>query len=286
MTYRELMDEVIHLGFDSAVEDLGALCSATNRAVAQLRRELCPATGRFVLNVREPVFYQFCEEDASGKSISFEVEDAAAMSFESIGGATVRFEEDGVVLKEERIASPTWRERKILYPRRGARCVIVGEGGFALRKIAVFDIVDNKENPDALPMIDRVARFDVTAYCKDFLALEDTPYNEMGFPVREYEIYGMQLSLPTDSGRVEVTYRRELRRAALEDFSDGSNATPDIPTEYADLLPLCVASYVWVDLEPEKAAHYKQMYNEQLQYAKLQQKHRGKRRVVDRKGWR
>ena len=286
MTYRELMDEVIHLGFDSAVEDLGALCSATNRAVAQLRRELCPATGRFVLNVREPVFYQFCEENASGKSISFEVEDAAAMSFESIGGATIRFEEDGVVLKEERIASPAWRVRKILYPRRGARCVMIGEHGFSLRKVAVFDAVDDSEHPDALPMIDRVARFDISAYCNDFLALEDTPYSEMGFPVRGYEIYGQSLSLPTDAGRVEIIYRRELRRAVLEDFSEGSNATPDIPAEYADLLPLCVASYVWVDLEPEKAAYYKQMYNEQLQYAKLQQKHRGKQRVIDRRGWR
>ena len=289
MTYRELMEEVIHLGFDSAVEDLGALCSATNRAVAQLRRELCPATGRFLVTVREPLFL-YRDEIAvkDGDQLSFTHPALVAISFESFGIADVCIEVDGEVLRTEHIASPAWRERKILFPANsGAVVVMKNANGLFVRNVAGFAIVDGADKPEALPVFGGpFAKFDINAYCDDFLALDGDPYNEIGMAVKGYDIYGNTLLLPVEEERVEVVYRRRLRVAKMEDFSDGCVAVPDVPEEYADMLPLCVASYVWADLEPEKATHYKQMYNEQLQYARLQQQHRGKCRVNDRKGWR
>ena len=283
------MEEVIHLGFDSAVEDLGVLCSATNRAVAQLRRELCPATGRFMLTVRPPIATSGEERSlACGEACEIVFPNAVALSFESIGACTVGFEADGVIFREESMASPEWRERKFLFAgHRGARVVLTGTKDFCLRNIAVFDGVEYADNSSALPIISGpFVRFDVSAFCNDFLAIDGDPFNEMGFAVRGYEIFGKKLSLPAQAGRVEVAYQRKLNEAKMDDFADESTAEPDVPEEYADMLPLCVASYVWADVEPEKAAYYKQMYNEQLQYAKLQQKHRGGGRVIDRKGWR
>ncbi len=288
MTYRELMEEVIHLGFDSAVDNLGALCGATNLAVAQLRRELCPATGRFTLTARKPIGYKQDEKVfADGGEEGICHPSGVAISFESIGSATVCFEANGEIFRTEQIASPVWTARKFVFPaKRGAKVVLKEAEGLSVRNVAVFDGVDSLA-VNALPLIcDTIAKYDVSAYVDDFLGMDDAPYTEMGVAVRAYEIYGNTLTLPVGVGRVEVTYRRKLRKAMLEDFSDGSVAVPDVPPEYADMLPLCVASYVWADLEPEKAAYYKQMYNEQLQYAKLQQKHRGKCRVSDRKGWR
>lgn len=282
------MEEVIHLGFDSAVDDLGALCSATNRATAQLRRELCPATGRFLLNVRKPIGYSQ-EERAlpSGGEIGICSPSGVAISFESFGSATVRFEADGEIFRTEQIASPTWKTRKFAFPgKRGARVVLQESDGLSVRNVAVFDGVDSI-NVNALPLIcGELAKYDVSAFADDFLGMDEAPYTEMGVAVRGYEIYGKMLTLPVGAGRVEVTYRRKLREVTMEDFADGCDVQPDVPEEYADMLPLCVASYVWEDLEPEKAAYYKQMYNEQLQFARMQQKHRGRCRVTDRKGWR
>ncbi len=283
------MEEVIHLGFDSAVEDLGALCSATNRAVAQLRRELCPATGRFMVNVRKPV-------GCTGEEITFDGVaergvhsiSAVAITFECIGKGILSFETDGVAFRDETIAAPEWRAYKFIFAdHRGARVVLKNAEGLRVRNIAVFDGVDYAYTPETLPIITgSFAKFDAGAFCDDFITLDEDPYNEMGVAVRGYEVYGKQLSLPIGAGRVEVTYRRKIREATMDDFADGKITVPDVPEEYADMLPLCVASYVWADVEPEKAAHYRQMYNEQLQYAKLQQKHRGRSRVIDRKGWR
>lgn len=288
MTYRELMEEVIHLGFDSAVEDLGALCSATNRAVAQLRRELCPATGRFQVMVRKPVGYSADEtpvEDGGACEICFPT--GVAITFECVGHALIRFEADGEEFRSEQIDAPSWRVYKYAFPHnRGAKVVLMNTDGFSLRNVAVFGAVDSLV-VNALPVVcDRHATYDVSAFCEDFIGIDETPFNAMGLPIRGYEIYGKNLTLPIEAGRVEVTYRRRLREATLEDFSEGMLSEPDVPEEYADMLPLSVASYVWADVEPEKAAHYRQMYNEQLQYEKLQQKHRGRCRVIDRKRWR
>lgn len=282
------MEEVIHLGFDSAVDDLGAICSATNRAVAQLRRELCPATGRFMLTVRSPIVYKQDEKVfADGEEEVICHPSGVAISFESIGSATVCFEANGEIFRTEQIASSVWSVRKFVFPtKRGAKVVLKEGDGFSVRNVAVFDGVDHLV-VNALPLIcDTLAKYDVSALVDDFLGMDEAPYTEMGVAVRGYEIYGNALTLPVGVGRVEVTYRRKLREVRIEDFADWGVVQPDVPEEYADMLPLCVASYVWADLEPEKAAYYKQMYNEQLQFAKLQQKHRGRCRVIDRKGWR
>jgi hypothetical protein len=290
MTYRELMEEVIHLGFDSAVEDPGALCSATNRAVAQLRRELCPATGRFILTVRKPVLYikdEITLGDGEEKEITCPT--GVGISFEYKGhGTLVQKKEDGVSVGDvQYLGAPEWRTAKIAFSSADvSKVVLTGTTTISVRNIAVFDALE-RASANALPeIIGNLARFDVSAFCNDFLGMEEAPCAEVGVEIRDYDIYGKSLTLPADAGRVEITYRRSPTKATQEMFSASRTDTPDVPEEYVDMLPLLVAVYVWADLEPEKAAYYRELYNEQLQYAKLQQKHRGKCRVIDRKGWR
>lgn len=292
MTYRELMEEVAHLGFDSAVEDLGALCSATNRSLAQLHRELRPAVEHLILTVREPLHY-LQKELRVKNGTQYHVDrgrDGVAITFESIGSGRISFLVGDEVQREEALASTTWRERRVLYPEcAGATVVLTGENGFAVRSVAVYDMVDNVQSPDALPLLRCGYRYKMRALLPNFVALDEAPYTEAGVPVQDYELADGVLTLPEClRGRVQLCVRRKLRPATLDHFASEAymDAEVDIQSEYADILPLCVASYVWADVEPEKAAYYKRMCDEQVQYVKLQQQHRGRRRVADRRGWR
>lgn len=292
MTYRELMEEVAHLGFDSAVEDLASLATATNRALAQLHRELRPATEDVVVTVREPILAEYEERVIpNGAEIRIKATEGVAVSFESIGGGNISFEKEGEILRDEVANSTEWKGRRYLYlGQLGADLLLRGRTDFAVRSLAVFSMADNTAEASALPVMGKnFASFDLSAVYGDFLSLDSTPYTEAGIPVRGYEIENNILRVPSCvRGRVQVGVRRKLRLATLDHFESAAlmDTEIDIHAEYADILPLCVASYVWADVEPEKAAYYKQMCDEQVRYAKLQQQHRGRARVYDRKGWR
>ena len=93
-------------------------------------------------------------------------------------------------------------------------------------------------------------------------------------------LHGAKLRLPiAESGTYEVIYEKAPSR-----FKNEKDDDEDLPLDgdLCELVPLLVASYVWLDDEPDKAQHYGALYRT----AKAEiRKHESIAHVIDRKGW-
>ena len=65
----------------------------------------------------------------------------------------------------------------------------------------------------------------------------------------------------------------------------GNDADIDIAPEYEDLLPLCMAYYVWLEDEPNKAAFFLARFNEMAALARQTYKRSGSNTVISYNGW-
>ena len=284
MTYRELKEEVIDLGFDTRIDDPRMLVSATNRAIRHIRR-FYPARERLTLTQREPLFLQ-PEEFSAKERRCFEADGVRALSFFYIGEGALTLElDDGH--RAEQLASPRWRARRILLPSTVPHLRVTFEGaGLCVRHFSMHGAVDDTGCEGAVPLFaDRVG-YDLQALCPRMMYLAGTPLlGDEGAAVACYALEDGEFLLPCHlRGRVTVTVACNPRTAVLGDFN--GEGEPDCPQELQDMLPLLVASYLWLDVEPEKAQYYKACFDEQLQMWRAQQKFNGDGKVVSRKGWR
>ena len=137
MTYRELMDEVAALGFDSAVEDTGVLVAATNRAQRQLDRALGGALVHVTLSMAAPGFVCEAPREVAGEW-RLPVTDAIALSFESVGQGTLTLTR-GEEVRRYALTGSSYRARRYLFPDlRGATVTLRGTVGLCVRALAVF----------------------------------------------------------------------------------------------------------------------------------------------------
>lgn len=132
--------------------------------------------------------------------------------------------------------------------------------------------------------VEGVLEYDLSKMCED-LDFATLPLLKNGVPTypedpRGMLLHGTKLRLPiTESGTYEVIYERVPSRFKNEEDDD-----EDLPLDgdLCELVPLLVASYVWLDDEPDKAQHYGALYRT----AKAEiRKHERIAHVIDRKGW-
>ncbi len=286
MTYRELLEEVADLGFDANVESLTGLASATNRALRHIGRFLPPVT-QVILSQRAPV-YELREETPVQGTLSASGGGVMGLSFEFIGEGFVRAEGD-IETKERSIASPRWAVCKMVFSSpQDVTLTFADTKGLALRSLALLSAVDDTECEALLPLWGEKVRYELPELCPEYQSLGGVPVTEAGAEIRGYAVDREALYLPREvRGKIQVTVRRKPRLTTLDCFSEEGNmdGEVDCPDEITDLLPLLVASYVWIDLEPEKAQYYKARFDEQYAMWRMQQKFQGKMRVVNRSGW-
>ncbi|MBE6689841.1 MAG: hypothetical protein E7590_00985 [Ruminococcaceae bacterium] len=286
MTYRELKEEVIDLGFDSRIDDPRVLVSATNRAVRHIRR-FYPARERSVFLQTAPV----CHHPAATPvptALRFEGREVAAFSFSYVGegSMTLRFGEE---TRTEALAAPGWRDKKVILPARlDLQVTFNGKAHLTVRHFAMLPLTDSTDCEALLPVCEeRTVCYDLKEANPRFLALGGVPQRSDGTGIHNYTLTGSLLRLPAEHcGTVTVSVIRLPCTATLECFTGALQDTePDCPAELVDLLPLLVASYLWLDLEPEKAQYYKSCFDEQYRMWRLQQSFKGDGTVTSRKGW-
>lgn len=136
-------------------------------------------------------------------------------------------------------------------------------------------------------VIEGVLEYDLSQKCQNLdFAAAVLPLLKNGVPTypedpRGMLLHGAKLRLPiAESGTYEVIYEKAPSRFKNEEEDDAKRLPLD--GDLCELVPLLVASYVWLDDEPDKAQHYGALYRT----AKAEiRKHESIAHVIDRKGW-
>lgn len=149
--------------------------------------------------------------------------------------------------------------------------------------LALWDIdFGTAEN---VPLYGALVRYDMRVYAPDLDGAMCPPTDaRTGRRIAGCSIESPYILIPaTFSGIASVTYRHRLRRINLDDV--GNDADIDIAPEYEDLLPLCMAYYVWLEDEPNKAAFFLARFNEMAALARQTYKRSGSSTVISYNGW-
>ena len=257
MKYQELISIVARLGFEKEIEDEYTLRSAVTRGLYTIfndrpsfsRRSLVKRdhgtiliSGCFTHNPREPETFSL---PPYSSAFSFAVYGEGAYSITS-GAMTTEKEFSG---KGEAV--------KDFYSGRST-ITFLGDCSYTVVSLAAFKNVFGKSIGD-IPLARDESILSLNEHIPDFLAPAEAPRDRHGEVIVGAEIEGDRLILPDGfSGEVNITYRRKPK-IPVGDYLDDEI---DVPAECTELLPLIVASYVWLDDEPERSQYYLSLYKD------------------------
>lgn len=138
---------------------------------------------------------------------------------------------------------------------------------------------------DHIPMFGRHVRYDMRAQVPDFGGVMRVPVVAVsGMPIIRCFIDSPYVMIPCDyEGDLAITYQRRLQRITLDDVANDIDI--DISPEHEDLVPLCMAYYIWLEDEPNKAAFFLARFNEAAALARQVHKRPGSDAVISYNGW-
>ncbi len=281
MQVSELYKQVAQLGFEDSLEDDNRFYYAVNRALLQVN-SIRPAISAYVIN-HKPMANLIKGSTFSpierSEDLCFEVTGAKAYYFEADGNGSLYIEEqDGVSGEWNEIGMLELASARRFVPYRGfirkdgaftdgrVRLRFVGEYLYSVKNVAMYQHIYSDSEAD-IPAYEPYTRYDISALVPDFLSLnsppisEDENYEKLN---QNYDVEGGKVILLPYSaqGCFKVLYKRKPRE--IENFGAASEdeAVIDLDEELCSLLPILIASYVWVEDEPSMAEYYLALYRE------------------------
>ena len=119
---------------------------------------------------------------------------------------------------------------------------------------------------EGIPIFSKEATYKISEIAEDFLGFSSLPTDEYGNEIKGARILDDRLIIPYDySGTVCLRYRKAPPRISL----DSPSEKIPIPKDVEHLPALLTASYIWLDDDAEKAAHYLSLYREGMAAAKV-----------------
>lgn len=285
MTLGELYDAVAYLGFETELDGevlRRGFYAVLGRALQTVDR-LSPRTRRVTVSHIAPRAIEERKEPIripNGKEARFSLGEGSGVLVLSLFGTGRVIVSGGhgerelcfSSLGESRLAVPLSRENEL---------VILAERDVVLGGFGQYEEV----SPLGEILLGRGVFYDIRRLCPDFagfaspcLYLDGKAY--LGL----YEIEGERIVLPegSPSGLYEVACR--LAMPTYSPFDDPSLELPLSPL-LAPLLPELVASMIWLDDAPEKAAHYAALYRENELRVRAEMRRAGTLSVVSSNGW-
>lgn len=286
MTVSQLYNSVAQLGFEDSLESDKRFIFAANRALLQVN-SLRPATGSYLINHQPlknkavPSTYTPIEktEDIyfyaeNVKSYYFEVNGVGVVYFQCVGNSGdwetfYEFEFKGN-------ASRGFKAYKDFIKKDGEevsgriRLKFSGEYVYSVRSVAMYEHLYSDEISD-IPSYGSYSRYDMSDIAEDFLGFVSPPVIELlstethsEHISSEYDIEDGRVVLLSNeiNGLFKIMYKRKPKEINLKGTAAGDNSIIDLDEELCSLLPILIASYVWVEDEPEKAQYYLALYNE------------------------
>ena len=281
MRVSELYKQVAQLGFEDSLEDDSRFYYAANRALLQVSA-LRPAVSAYVINhkpmvnlVKPDTFSPIERYD----DLSFEATDAKAFYFEADGNGILLVEmydsESGSWVT---IGSLEFSSARRFIPYKGfikkdgvfakglVRLRFIGEYLYSVKNVALYRHIYSASEED-IPAYEPYTRYDISALVPDFLSLNSPPISEDENYERLNQNYdvegGKVILLPYSSeGCFKVLYRRKPAEIEYIGSASEDETVIDLDEELCSLLPILIASYIWVEDEPAMAEYYLTLYRE------------------------
>jgi hypothetical protein len=283
MTVAELYSSVAQLGFETSLESDERFYYAVNRALLQVNR-INPITSIVKINhfplknlLNGENFEPVCKKD---KAIVFMAENARSYYFECNGTGTMIIENsiDGNEWRKidsvELSSNGQFKQYKGFIRDGGIfiegikRLRFTGDYLYYVQNVAMYaDLISDKVSD--IPAYARFAAYDIGSLANDFISLAYPPIVDVkrddGFVLnRDYFIEGdSKILIPASTqGVFDICYNRTPKMLTEESLE--RNDVIELNPELSAILPNLVASYIWVDDEPDKAQYYLSLYREQV----------------------
>ncbi len=138
------------------------------------------------------------------------------------------------------------------------------------------------ESVSDIPTYSGREEYDLTKILPDYFSALGLPTDSRGEKIRGTQICSGILTIPSDyEGEIILDYKRCPPTVSL----DEPDSELDLPRDILHLLPLLVASYIWLDDDSEKAYYYMSLYREGIAAVKQGGSNCKSERVIDTSGW-
>lgn len=255
MTLREALSEVSALGFDGELECDSAFLTALERSKRQLFSER-GVTGEFIIPpaFRAPETLVPIYRHEAGDSRTFSLSGKAYSFFVSGKGRYT------VVDGAERTTRSfdATRERIAGFIKSRGSIIFEGEYAFTVTALACFSVLHGDSVSD-IPDGSAVVRLDMRKLVPDFHSFLSPAKDMTGRIIPGIRLEEAYAYIPSDyTGEARISYRRTPAVTPPENM----DSVIDLPTGCEHLLPLLIASYVYVDSFPDRAEYYGALYRE------------------------
>ena len=282
MTISVLYNSVAQLGFEDSLEEDNRFIFAVNRALLQVN-SLRPATKAYVINHR-PLENKIKGMDFKPierkEEVVYYAEDVKSYYFEAFGKGMLIIERfDSVGNEWVTIGSQYIESLKGFTQYRGfikqdgkftndsVRMRFIGDYIYTIKSVAMYEYVYSESEAD-IPAYEPFTRYDISSLTDDFLALATPPiieaeggvYLNQGYAIED----GRVILLPYDKkGVYKIMYERKPQEVEYkQNLSEDKSTKIDLDEDLCALLPILVASYIWLEDEPQKAEYYLALYRE------------------------
>lgn len=255
MTLNELQKDVAALGFEGEIAMDELFIGAVNRSLKQI----------YIERGKEKIMHFNCQRPKSytvSKRFThsgFESEiykgSCRAFSFRSYG-------------KGEMILNDGFGERRYSFDGQNvltrdfvkgdATFTFIGDFCYTVYNLTLYSEISSDRVSDISDNFSGY-EFNGKEYDKSFLAFTSYPRDEMGYVILNATIDGEYLRISSDyEGIAKISYKYAPSQITLDD----AEKTVEVPKECEHLLPLLVASYVWLDDDSVKSQYYLNMFRE------------------------
>lgn len=302
MTVSELYRQSAQLGFEDSLESGDRFYFAANRALMQVAL-LRPAISSCVINhtpLKNRVSGASFDVIRRTEELGFTANNVKSYYFEADGNGEAYLEGfiGGVWTTLKRIELSGTRRfsayRGLIKTNEdffdgNVRLHFAGKYVYNVRNIALYGDVYSDRDSD-VPAYEPFTAYDISALTSDFLSLADSPICEdegytklnQGYRVEN----GSVLLLPySAAGVYKVLYRRKPEAIKTDELPENNTDTLDLDEELCTLLPLLVASYVWVEDEPSMAEYYAARYNERAAFIMQKERNTSPPIIRNSSGW-
>lgn len=281
MTVLELYNSVAQLGFEDSLEDDARFLFAANRALLQVSA-LRPATSAYIINHKplenkitgasfDPIERTedlcFCAADV--RSYYFEADGIGACYIEKYEAHLDQWIVIGVITLS---GGRAFKAYKGFIKQDGqpicasVRLRFAGEYIYSVKNVALYRHLYS-DSVDDIPAYEPYTRYDISALTDNFLSLATPPIAEADGLTYLNQGYGVEngrvILLPYEvRGVFKVMYNRKPTPIVMGEEEGAESIVVDLDEDLCALLPILIASYVWVDDEPEKANYYLNLYRE------------------------
>ena len=277
MILRDLISEVSSLGFDGAVECDTLFLTSLKRSLLKIFTDKKITSKKVLHKSKDRLcdFFPIIRYDGEN-AISIPLRGGALCFFTSGSGTyTLTLGSSAYIYG---FSGSSVRHAHVLDDN--AKIVFSGGSPYTVSSFCVF--LDAYENDSDIPDGRKIREYDMKELFDDFLSFASFPKDERGCPLECVTLERDRMYVDREyEGDIHIHYAR-LPKISM---SASPESEVDIPREYEHLLPVLVASYIYLDSNPTLAERYRELYATMSECIKAETRRDALTPYKDTNGW-